>query len=223
MFTGEPSSFKPRSDSGWPVTALVLAVFAGFGLYTYLSRVPAQSEAPKSRPPTVPSQAAAPAVPTTQLDADRQRQMSLPVAPSPELIAPRAAPSDFISNARTTIYLCKGYSGGSFWSDRTCGTQRATIDRMTSVPAWLPFDQQVAIARGEAREAATLYESQMPVSAAAIEPAEPIRNQPSICAIYDQQVRDLDAEARRPLPAFRQDQIRADRMNIMSARVRERC
>ena len=162
-------------------------------MYTYLSRVPTQSEAPKIRSRTVPSQAAPPAVPTTQLDANRQRQMTLPVAPGSELIAPRAAPSDVISNARTTIYLCKGYSGGSFWSDRTCGAQRATIDRMTTVPAWLPFNQQVAIARGEAREAARLYELPQPVSAAAIEPAEPIRNRPSICAIYDQQVRDLDA------------------------------
>lgn len=223
MFTDEPSPFKPRSDSGWPVTAVVLAVFAGFGAYTYLFRVPAQSEAPKTRSRTVPSHAAMPAAPTTQLDADRQRQMTLAVAPSPELIAPLAAPSAVISDARTTIYLCKGYSGGTFWSDRTCRTQRATIDRMMTVPARLPFDQQVAIARGEAREAARLYETPQPVSAAAIELAEPARNRPSICAIYDQQVRELEAEARRPLPASRQDQIRADRMNVMSARLRERC
>lgn len=223
MFTDEPSPFRPRSDSGWPVPALVLAVFASFALYTYVSRVPAHSEAPKIRSHTVPSPAAEPVVPTNQLDANTQRRVTPPVTPSPGLMAPRAAPSDVTLDARTTIYLCRGYTGGTFWSDRTCGTQRATIDRMMTVPASIPFDQQVAIARGDAREAARLYESPQPVSAAAIEPAQPTQNRPSICAIYDQQVRDLDAEARRPLPAFRQDQIRADRMNVMSARARERC
>ena len=56
-----------------------------------------------------------------------------------------------------------------------------------------------------------------------MEKPAPARAQSTICVIYDQQVRDLDAEARRPLPAFRQNQIRTDRMNVMSARVREQC
>ena len=137
----------------------------------------------------------------------------------------RAAVTQYGTNAptRTTIYLCKAYAGGSFWSDTVCSSQRATIDRMTTVPASLAFQQQVAIARGEAQEAAMLYEAPQPVRATAIQSEAPVRNRASICDIYDQQVRDFDAEARRPLPAFRQDQIRADRMNVMSARARDRC
>ena len=219
MFTDEPSPFKPRSDSGWPVAAVVLAVFVALGVYTYVSGVPAQSKASRalSRPAT--------AQPVRRDDLAGVRERSTPAvpAPSPELIAPRTESSGVSANVRTTVYFCKAYSGGTFWSDTTCSTQRATIDRMTSVPASLPFAQQVAIARGEAQEAARLYESPQPGNAAAIDSAAPARNRSATCDVYGQQVRGLDAEARRPLPGFRQDQIRAERMDVMSARARERC
>jgi len=219
MFTDESSPFKPRSDSDWRVAALVLAIFAGFGVYTYVSHVAAHNEASRA----LQSPSAAKPKSSNLMAGGRQEVTPRAVVPSPEFISPRAEPSHVNSNARTTIYLCKAYSGGTFWSDTTCGTQRATIDRMTSVPASLPFDQQVAIARGEAQEAARLYESPQPVWAAAMESPAPASARPSICLTYDQQVRDLDAEARRPLPPSRQDQIRLDRMNVMTARARERC
>ena len=219
MFTVKPSPFKPRSDSGWPVAAIVLAVVACLGAYTYLSRVTAHNAAPRalSRPAMAQSER------RNDLPGERERSTAVVVAPSPALIAPRTEPSRVSADARATIYFCKSYAGGTFWSDTTCSTQRATIDRMTSVPASLPFAQQVAIARGEAQEAARLYESPQPVSATAIESAAPARNRSAMCDIYAQQVHDLDAEARRPQSAARQDQIRAERMDVMSARARERC
>jgi hypothetical protein len=67
-----------------------------------------------------------------------------------------------------TIYLCRNYAGGQFWSDTTCQQQRATIDRMTSVPSDLPFAQQVAIAQAQANEAARLYVTPQPGAAAVI-------------------------------------------------------
>ena len=219
MFTEEPSPFKPRSDSGWPVAAIVLAVVACLGAYTYLSRVTAHNAAPRAllRPAVAQPER------RNDLAGERGRSTAVVVAPSPAFIAPRTEPSTVSAGARATIYFCKSYAGETFWSDTTCGTQRATIDRMTSVPASLPFAQQVAIARGEAQEAARLYESPQPVSATAIESAAPVRNRPAMCDVYDQQVRDLDAEARRPQSAARQDQIRTDRMSVMSSRARERC
>lgn len=56
-----------------------------------------------------------------------------------------------------TIYRCKGGDGANFWSDAPCRDRRATTERMTTVPAGLPFEQQVAIARGAAEDAAWLY------------------------------------------------------------------
>ncbi len=60
--------------------------------------------------------------------------------------APAAASRD----ALTTIYLCKAYNGGTFWSSTHCNQHRALIDRMVSVPGTLPFNQQVALAENEA-------------------------------------------------------------------------
>jgi len=51
-----------------------------------------------------------------------------------------------------TIYRCKGYSGGLFWSSAHCAQHKAIIDRIASVPVGLPFQQQVDIAAGEARQ-----------------------------------------------------------------------
>ena len=219
MFTDGPSPFKPRPDSGWPVAVILLAVFACLGTYTYLSRVNTHNPAPRaqSRPAVAQPER------RDDLAGEREKAAAIVVAPSPVFTAPRAKSSSVSADARATIYFCKSYAGETFWSDTVCSTQRATIDRMTSVPASLPFAQQVAIARGEAQEAARLYESPHPVSAAAIESAAPARNRTATCDIYDQQVRDLDAEARRPQSAARQDQIRTDRMSVMSSRARERC
>lgn len=50
-----------------------------------------------------------------------------------------------------TIYLCKAYAGGTFWSDTHCSAHKALIDRIASVPVGLPFKQQVDIASGQAR------------------------------------------------------------------------
>ena len=57
-----------------------------------------------------------------------------------------------------TIYLCKAYSGGMFWSSAYCGTQQALIDRTATVPGNLPFDQQVEIAEQQRSAAKRLYE-----------------------------------------------------------------
>ncbi|MDO8769447.1 MAG: hypothetical protein Q7K57_12230 [Burkholderiaceae bacterium] len=56
-----------------------------------------------------------------------------------------------------TIYLCKAYSGGIFWSSAYCGTQQALIDRTATVPGSLPFDQQVQIAEAQRAAALPLY------------------------------------------------------------------
>jgi len=223
MFTDQPSPFKPRSDSSWPVAALVIAVFAGFGLYAYVSRVAVHNESSKTASRPISRAAAAQPDRRAEKVSVRQTPTPVPVVPVPQFIAPRAETSNVNPNARATIYLCRAYAGGMFWSDTTCGERSATIDRMSRVPAALPFEQQVAIASSEAREASMLYQAPQAITAAAMESPAPVRARSAICTIYDQQVRDLDAEARHPLSASRQDQIRNDRMNVMSARARERC
>lgn len=48
-----------------------------------------------------------------------------------------------------TIYRCRSYGGGYFWSASHCQQHQALIDRIASVPDGLPFDQQVAVAQGQ--------------------------------------------------------------------------
>ena len=67
----------------------------------------------------------------------------------PDLRATQA-PAATSRDALATIYLCKAYNGGTFWSSSHCNQHRALIDRMVSVPSTLPFDQQVALAENEA-------------------------------------------------------------------------
>lgn len=56
-----------------------------------------------------------------------------------------------------TIYLCKGYSGGTFWSNALCSTQKAVIDRTATVPDGMPFDQQVNMAQQQLEASKQLY------------------------------------------------------------------
>lgn len=52
-----------------------------------------------------------------------------------------------------TIYRCRSYSGGLFWSSAHCRKHDALIDRIEYVPPGLPFNQQVDIAQSQAAKA----------------------------------------------------------------------
>lgn len=58
------------------------------------------------------------------------------------LVFPIAASAD-------TIYHCKAYSGGTFWSSKHCNTRNALVDRIATVPSGMSWDQQVQIAEGQ--------------------------------------------------------------------------
>lgn len=55
-----------------------------------------------------------------------------------------------------TVYLCKAYSGGQFWSNTLCSKQQALIERMVTVPDDMSWDQQVQLAEQSRAEAARL-------------------------------------------------------------------
>lgn len=55
-----------------------------------------------------------------------------------------------------TIYFCKAYSGGTFYSNTICSQQKAVMDRYFSVPDKMPFDQQVQLAQQQQRQAQSL-------------------------------------------------------------------
>jgi hypothetical protein len=54
----------------------------------------------------------------------------------------------------TTLYLCEGYGGDQFWTRDHCRRRNAHIERMETVPADLPFEQQVQMAQAQRDRAA---------------------------------------------------------------------
>lgn len=71
----------------------------------------------------------------------------------------RAAPG------QATVYLCQGQGGGQFWAREHCVEHQATIERMETVPASLPWPQQV-------QQAQRQWEQAMRRTATATAPAD---------------------------------------------------
>ena len=93
--------------------------------------------APKSMP--LPAPAAAPLPPPqTEVAPMPSQPRKRPVNPPDVTPTPAAAP------ATRTVYLCKAYSGGIFWSSAHCQTQSALVDRIATVPAGNPPDKPKA-------------------------------------------------------------------------------
>jgi hypothetical protein len=118
-----------------------------------------------------------------------------------------------------TIYYCKNYSGGTFWAQAHCSQHNALIDRIASVPAGMPFDQQVAIAEQQRHAAARAIQVQStPVAEAAAVPSNR-----SECALLDSRVIELDAMARQPQSGATQDWIRTERQKARDRQFALRC
>ena len=127
---------------------------------------------------------------------------------------------------RSTLDRCQAYSGGSFWSSTSCQAQRATIDRNATVPGHGPFEQQLAIADGEAREAAALHAT-TGVGATSGNTADTIAPHGDACAAFDEALRHHDAAARMPQSGQgqgqAQDWLRQPRMRLLSFRAGRGC
>jgi hypothetical protein len=119
-----------------------------------------------------------------------------------------------------TLYLCKSYGGGMFWSKTICHQLRATIDRIATVPGALPFEQQVAIAQGEAQAAAALARPPAIPAPALRSTQAPTSAE---CGLLENLVREIDAAARQPQPAYRQDSLKDQRLRARSRQAQLRC
>jgi hypothetical protein len=118
-----------------------------------------------------------------------------------------------------TIYLCRAYSGGMFWASDHCNQHKALIERIASVPAGLPFEQQVALAeqQRQAVAAAPTVSTTTVVSAPAGSPDK------SLCAVLDARVNQLDAMARQPQSGSMQDWNRQERQKARDEQFRLHC
>lgn len=118
-----------------------------------------------------------------------------------------------------SIYLCKAYSGGTFWSSAHCGQHNALIDRIVSVPDSLPWDQQVQLAEQDrAQRAAATTTSNMTAIA---QPAQPPKQ--TECAALSTQAGQFDSMARQPQSGQMQDWIRAEKRKVTDRQSQLRC
>lgn len=104
-----------------------------------------------------------------------------------------------------SLYLCRAYSGGTFWAQAHCNQHNALIERIVSVPDNLPFDQQVNLGEQERQQKNTIVntnintETTVNSNLAAAKIAE--------CKSLDIEITHLDAMARQPQSGQVQDQI----------------
>jgi hypothetical protein len=212
------SAFNP-----WPVAVVIFVVIVVWFNFEYRPKQQAKAAAQTvnaSPAPTAPPPMAQQQRPNEQVRPERQANALPRVAPPNQPQPQRKYQPEPVSPTQT-IYLCKSYAGGTFWSNAVCSSQRATIDRMTTVPSHLPFEQQVAIARGEANAAAALY-APPPVTQSYVAPqTQSLRS--SECAMLEAEIQRLDAMARQPQSGQMQDWIKARRMEARSRQAALRC
>ncbi len=216
-----PDPFRPSPPrlTDWILPVVIVAALAtglwGWSQRTEVERLQRSLAEERSRTSVTRSLSA----PRSEPRDVEPRTTASPSPARPQPPQPIAA-----TPARVTIYLCRAYSGGSFWTSGTCSAQGGVIDRMTSVPGNLSFSEQVAIASREAADAAALYSppniAQTPSSfgnggSSATEPIE--------CPSLRQEIINLDAMARSPQPAQTQDWIKERRQGVRTQQFRLHC
>lgn len=199
----------------WIAAGILLAVFAGYKLSEHklasdrrASAAPEQSRARASPMP----------VPTARANLPEQQRYTIEAAPQ-RYEEPRQEVA--VPPATREIYLCKSYGGGMFWSSAICSTQRATIDRIVTVPGQLSWDQQVAIAEGQKKSAEQLYVAPQATEFASNGQTGSSNN--GECAALDAHIKQLDAMARQPQSGQMQDWIRKQRQDARSRQSSLRC
>lgn len=118
-----------------------------------------------------------------------------------------------------TIYLCRAYSGGSFWSSSHCSQKSALIERIVSVPDGMPFDQQVHLGEQDRANAARL---RTPPPRTQSE-AQSANSRDITCEALKAQIASIDARARMPQSAHTQDLLRIQKRKAQEQSSRLRC
>ena len=126
------------------------------------------------------------------------------------------------------VFSCVTHSGGRFWSSVHCREKNALVERIESVPAGLPWEQQVDIADQQTRRGYATQRQQMQVSGAStageIAPSGGGgANARQNCAYWNEQVAYYDAMARRPQSPGTQGWIAERRKEARDAQFRTGC
>ena len=218
------SPFTPPSDRGGLFVAsvfLALAVLLYLGYDWLLTQPVGRSLLPafgnaKTQPAPATASEAPPSVWHRCL-INGHTVFSASVCPSLDAGPAERPRAPQVTAGSITLYHCKAYAGGTFWANTHCNQHRALVDRMVTVPADIPFAQQVELAEGARRAAATLQTTPSETSRA------PAVSSRAPCDGLAQQIEHLDAMARQPQSAQTQDRIRTERGRIRDLQAALRC
>jgi hypothetical protein len=123
-----------------------------------------------------------------------------------------------------TVYLCRAYSGGMFWSNKHCNQQSASIIRIANVPDGMSWDNQVALAEQQRSEGEALVAPPRRNPSAQSSTTTNVRvDKRSQCAALDQRINDLDALARQGQSGTSQQSIREQRQTARDQQFRLGC
>jgi hypothetical protein len=218
-----PRPFTPPSTGmglPWIILIWVSAAYILFKLYS--------AYFPVKKPHRGPTAQVQPQdVERSEIQSEQVRPRALPrhVSPAETRVAESPAPPPRrevrdTASASNTIYLCRAYSGGTFWAEAHCNQHNALIERIAYVPPSLPFDQKVSIASEQQRQGAATLQSQVTRTQ---ESESPAASQQAQCRSLDARVVQLDAMARQPQSAQMQDWIAGQRKQARDSQFRLRC
>jgi hypothetical protein len=119
-----------------------------------------------------------------------------------------------------TIYLCKTYSGGTFWSSAHCGRHNALVDRTVSVPDSLPFDQQVQLGEQDRAKGAALV---APAPVLVQQQQQPQVDKQPECRALSAKIANIDTTARQPQTGQMQDWLTQEKRKARDRQFQLRC
>jgi len=122
-----------------------------------------------------------------------------------------------------SLYLCRAYSGGTFWSQAHCNQHNALIERIVSVPDSLPFDQQVALGEQQrsAMAANAARQNSTVTTTTTKRNIQPDRT--AECSALAASIEHYDAMARQPQSGQMQDWITAQRKKARDRQFQLKC
>jgi hypothetical protein len=118
-----------------------------------------------------------------------------------------------------SIYLCRAYSGGTFWAQAHCNQHSALIERIVSVPDSLSFEQQVKLAE---QQRAPINNTHTVINTATINDSS-ATNRISECKALDAQITQFDAMARQPQTGQMQDWISGEKKKARDRQFQIHC
>ena len=122
-----------------------------------------------------------------------------------------------------TVFLCKAYSGGTFWSSAHCSMHKATIDRMVTVPDGLPFDQQVNLAEQNRANTAALYAAPAQQRTVIVHQQGQQQGKSAECKALSAEIASLDSAARQAQSGQSQDWLNERRRKARDRQFQLRC